>query len=105
MSDYGQDIDLVVRAYVDNDFEIDDEGRCYVVSLIYTNDEDEPYEASVDLEGVIDSLVDYYGDLAGYQKLYALAHEFSRLAERLRDVAGRVEDSDLVVRDLYEIDD
>ena len=97
-----QDVDLVVRAFVDNDIEIDDNGRCYIVNLIYTNDEDEPYEAKVDLDGVIENLIEYYNDLQGYQGLYAIAHEFSRQAERLRDVAGRVEDSDDVVRDLFK---
>lgn len=105
MSDYMQDIDLVVRAFVDNDFEIDPDGRCYIVNLIYTNDDDEPYEARVDLEGVIDSLIDGRDNLQGYQTLYAIAHELSRHAQRLRDIAGAVEDSDEVVGDLFDIDD
>lgn len=100
-----QDIDLVIRAFVDNDFEIDDNGRCYIVNLVYTNDEDEPYEARVDLEGVIDSVIEYGNDLQGYQALYSLAHEFSRHAERLRDVAAAFEDSDDAVRDLFDVDD
>lgn len=100
-----QDIDLVVRAYVDNDFEIDDNGRCYVLSLIYAGDEEEPYETRVDLDGVIQNLAEYYNDLQGYQTLYALAHEFARHAERLRDVASRFEESDEVVRDLFDVDD
>lgn len=100
-----QDLDLVVRAFVDNDFDIDDNGRCYIVNLIYTNDEDEPYEAKVDLDGVIENLVEYYNDLHGYQTLYSLAHEFARHAERLRDIASRFEDSDEAVRDLFDVDD
>jgi len=105
MSDYVQDIDLVVRAFVDNDIEIDDNGRCYIVSLIYTNDEDEPIEARVDLDGVIENLIEYYSDLHGYQTLYTIAHELSRQAERLRDCASRFENSDDVVHDLFGIDD
>ena len=100
-----QDIDLVVRAFVDNDIEIDDNGRCYIVSLIYTNDEDEPIEARVDLDGVIENLIEYYSDLHGYQTLYTIAHELSRQAERLRDCASRFENSDDVVHDLFGIDD
>lgn len=105
MSDYVQDLDLVVKAFVDNDIEIDDNGRCYIVNLVYLNEEDDPSEARVDLEGVIENLIEYHNDLQGYQSLYAVAHELARHAERLRDVAGRVEDSEDVARSLFDVDD
>lgn len=100
-----QDIDLVVRAFVDNDIEVDDNGRCFIVNLVYTNDDDDPYEAKVDFDGVIEGLIEYYNDLQGYQSLYTIAHELSRQAERLRECASRFENSDSVVHDLFGIDD
>ena len=105
MSEYMQDIDLVVKAFVDNDIEIDDNGRCSIVSLVYTSEEDEPVEARVDFDGVIENLVEYYSDLRGYQTLYTIAHELSRHAEHLRDCALRFENSDDVVHDLFGVDD
>ena len=92
MSDYTQDLELVVKTFVDNDFEIDDNGRCYIVNIIFTTDEDEPQEARVDLDGVVENLIECHNDLQGYQDLFSIAHEFSRQAERLREVAGRFED-------------
>ena len=41
MSDYIQDVELNIKAFVDNDFEIDDDGRCYIVNLIYVEEEEE----------------------------------------------------------------
>lgn len=102
MSDYKQDVDLSIRAFIDNDFEIDKHGRCSIVTLIFLEDDEEPVEAQVELEGVVDGLLEFYNDPHSYQKLYALAHEFSRQAERLREVAVRIEDSDSAVRDLYD---
>lgn len=100
-----QDIDLVVKAFVDNDIEVDEDGRCYIVNLVYTSEEDDPCEARVELDGVIENLVTYYSDLQGYQTLYVIAHELSRHADRLRDCASRFEDSDDVVHDLFGVDD
>lgn len=102
VSNYKQDVDLTVRAFVDNDFEIDKHGRCSIVTLIYLEDDEEPVEAQVELEGVVDGILEFYDDPNSYQKLYSLAHEFSRQAERLREVAIRIEDSDNAVRDLYD---
>ena len=91
MSTY-QDIELNIKTFIDADFEIDDNGNCYVVSLIYTTDEDDPVESKVELEAVVDSLIEHLDDVGGYQDLFSIAHEFSRQAERLREVAGRFED-------------
>ena len=94
MSEYVQDVDINIKAFVDNDFEIDDDGRCYIVNLIYIEEED-PVEARVDLDGVIENLIEHNNDLHGYQDLFSVAHELSRQAERLREVAGRFEDGGL----------
>lgn len=91
MSTY-QDIELNIKTFIDADFEIDDNGNCYVVSLVYTTDEDDPVESKVELEAVVDSLIDHLDDVGGYQDLFSIAHEFSRQAERLRDAASRYED-------------
>lgn len=92
MSDYTQDLELVFNTIVDNTFEIDDNGRCYIVTAIFTMDEDDPHQVYVYLDGVIDGLIECRNDVNGYQDLFSIAHELSRQAERLREVAGRFED-------------
>ena len=103
MSDYKQDVELGFKAYVDNDFEIDENGHCSIVTMIYLGDEDDATEVHAELEAVVDGLLEYLDTIGSYQKLYALAHEFSRQAERLRVVAGRIEDSDSAIRDLFDV--
>lgn len=105
MSDYGQDVNLSVPMFVDADFNINRDGVCSIVCLIYSGDEDEPYEVHVDLEGVVESCIEFYAEDADYQRLYSLAHEFSRMAEMMREKACLIEDSTSVVRDLYSVDD
>jgi hypothetical protein len=105
MSEYGQDIVLGVPIHVDVDFEIDADGECSVVAIIYNDDDEDPVEVFVNFEGVVESLIEYHGDVTGYQKLYCLAHEFSRMAARLREKAVLIEDSSSVVNSLFDIDD
>jgi hypothetical protein len=50
-------------------------------------------------------LCEFYGDIDGYQRLYTIAHEFSRMAEMLRTSAGRIENSVDAVEDLFNIID
>lgn len=105
MSEYGADITLGVPLHVDHDFEVDQDGVGYLVTFLYVGDEDTATETRVDLEGVVDDLCDFYGDAEGYRQLYLVAHEFSRMAERLREKAGYIEDSDRAVGDLFHLDD
>lgn len=105
MSEFGSDITLDIPIHVDHDFDIDADGICYLATFIYVGDGDEATETKVDLEGVTDELSEFYGDINGYQKLYSIAHEFTRLAERLRATAGRIEDSTEAVDDLFNIPD
>ena len=105
MSEYGSDIVLETSVHVDHDFEIDDHGVSNIVTFLYANDDEEANESRVSLEGVISGVIDFYGDLDGYQKLYSIAHEFSRLAEQMRGVAGRIENSTDAVDDLFKISD
>mgnify|MGYP001238666040 FL=1 len=103
MSDYGSDTYLTFPLHVDHDFVVDNDGVSYIVTFLSAGDEDEATEVRVDLEGVTDDLCEFYGDLNGYQHLYSIAHEFSRVAEKLRTAAGRVEDSTDAVGDLFNV--
>jgi sulfur transfer protein SufE len=104
MSEHGQDMQLHVPLYVDADFDIDDDGICSIVCLIYAND-DEPEEVFVDFEGVVESFLDFHSQNIDYQTIYSLAHEFNRMSERLREKACLIEDSQSAVNILFDISD
>lgn len=105
MSDHGQDVDLNVSLFVDADFDIDDDGICSVVCLIYSNNDEEPEEVFVDFESVVESYLDFHAGQTNYQALYNLAHEFNRMSARLREKACLIEDSQSAVNQLFDISD
>ena len=105
MSEYGSDVELTLPIHIDHDFDIDEDGVSSIVSLIYIGDNEDPLETRVDLEGVADELCEDYGDINGYQHLYSIAHEFTRLSERLRESAMRIEDTPAYIDDLFNLSD
>jgi hypothetical protein len=88
MGNYGTDASLQVPVSLEFDVDLDDDGVSYFV----------------DTEAVVESLSDFYGDPEGYQHLYIVAHELSRVAEQLREKAGLIEDSITAVGDLFDLD-
>ena len=105
MSEFGSDITLEFPIHVDHDFDVDDDGISYIVTFLYVDDNEDATEIRVSLQGVTDDLCEFYGDIDGYQRLYSIAHEFSRIAEKMRATAGRIEDSSDAVDDLFNISD
>jgi hypothetical protein len=105
MSENGQDVYLNVPVYVDADFDIDEDGICSIVCLIYSNSDDEPDEVFVDFGGVVESFLDFHSQNIDYQTIYSLAHEFNRMSERLREKACLIEDSQSAVNILFDISD
>tara|TARA_R100000935_G_scaffold20013_1_gene38057 strand:+ start:192 stop:530 length:339 start_codon:yes stop_codon:yes gene_type:complete len=109
MSDYITDFILntppqQLKMATDFDIEVDDHGVCYLVALIYCLDEESPqHEVRVKLDGVIDSVKECLIDANDYTQIYTIAHELSRQAERLREVAGNMEDSVSAVEDLFNV--
>ena len=88
---------LKLELAVENDLEVDANGNFYVVTLIFANDDDEPCEVRVTFDDIIENLIDFYRDTEmttgnlGYGQLYAIANEFERAIDRLREVAGHME--------------
>ena len=84
---------------VENDLEVDAEGVLHIVTFIFVEDNDDATEIRLGFEEVIENLIDFYRDdpleKAGYQQLYSIANEFTRQADRLRDVAGQMEDRNI----------
>ena len=105
MSNFGTDASILVPIYLDFDIDVDDHGVSYFVGSLFVADEDEAQEVRVEVEQIIESLCDFYGDIEGYQHLYVVAHELTRMAEMLRERAGMIEDSVVAVNDLFDLID
>lgn len=92
---------------VENDLEVDAEGVLHTLTFIFVEDSDDPVEIRLSFEEMIENLIDFYRDdpleKAGYRQLYSIANEFSRHADRLRDVAGYMEDRN-ISGDLFDDD-
>lgn len=93
---------------VENDLEVDANGVFHIVTLLFVEDRDDPVEVRLNFEEVIDNLIDFYKDdpsmSVGYGQMYSIANEFSRHADRLREIAGYMEDKTLM-GDLFDDDD
>ena len=97
-----EDLELILSTTIGNDFVVEDDGECRILTYLYLPDDDEPAEVSTPLDQAIDSFLDRCSGDGDYHQLYNLAHELSRHAERLRDRATTIEDSHAAVADLYE---
>jgi hypothetical protein len=89
---------LKLELGIENDLEVDANGNFYVVTLIFQNStDDDPEEVRVSFEDVLDNVIDFYRDTElsqgniGYGQLYAIANEFERAVDKLREVAGHME--------------
>ena len=93
---------------VENDLEVDAEGVLHTLTFIFVEESDDPVEIRLSFEEMIENLIDFYRDdpleKAGYRQLYSIANEFSRHADRLRDVAGYMEDRN-ISGDLFDDED
>lgn len=91
--------EISLKISVENDLEVDAEGILHTLTFIFIEDNDTPVEVKLSFEDVIENLVDYYRDepleKAGYRQLYSIANEFERHADRLREVAGYMEDRNI----------
>ena len=105
MSNFGTDASILVPIYLDFDIDVDDHGVSYFVGSLFVADDDEAQEVRVEVEQIIESLCDFYGDIEGYQHLYVVAHELTCMAEMLRERAGMIEDSVVAVNDLFDLTD
>ena len=105
MSEIGTETTLQVPVVFTNDFDVDENGVSYLVTLVFVGDDEEPTEIRLSLDEVIDSITDDYGDVEGYQYLYLVAHELNRVAEVLREKAVKIEDSVSAVSDLFNLTD
>jgi len=99
---------LEMSLLVENDLEVDNDGRFHVVSHIFLDDSDDSTEIRVEFDHIIDSIIDFASiekGAAGYGQLYLIAHELDRHSNNLRDVAGLMEDKSVSDEVEYESED
>ena len=83
--------ELTVPIQITNEFDVDRNGNSYIVTVIYTADEEDPVEVRVSLDDVVNTMADEYSDPEGYQHMYTVAHELSRCSEELREKISKME--------------
>ena len=104
--DVGQDATLYpegVPVFLDHDFVLDDDGIIHLESTITISFDDEAaLRVSKGLYELVDEHIDALSDFEDYHTMYAIAAEFTKEAERIREVANRIEDSVRNVADLFK---
>jgi len=89
--------DLTVPIVTEIDLDINPENILNIVTYIFPRQEDQGAECRVEFEEVIDKLINYYEtgeDRDNLNQIYSIAHELTRQADRLRDVASKIEESE-----------
>ena len=99
--DYGEDGVLFADGlpfFIDHDLQVLDNGTMIVVSHLEIG-ETEKAVVNKEFYNIITTIVDDVEE--DYQELYAIAAELNRQADRLREKAQTIEDSDHTVADLF----
>lgn len=104
MSVAGVNTEITVPVYVEADLETDDHGVLSLVTLLFTDGDDDAVETRIEFEEIIENLIEFYEEDAGFRQLYAIAHELRRMSDRLQDTAARLEGS-YMQYDLFDNDD
>lgn len=104
MSVAGVNTEISVPVYVEADLETDDHGVLSVVVLLFPDDNEAAVETRIEFEEIVENLIEFYEEDAGFRQLYAVAHELRRMADRLHDTAARLEGS-YMQYDLFDNDD
>lgn len=104
MSVAGVRTEITVPIYVEADLEADDNGVLNLVVLLFPDDHEDAAENRIEFEEIIENLIEFYEEEAGFRQLYAIAHELRRMADRLHDTASRLEGS-YMQYDLFDTDD
>jgi hypothetical protein len=87
--------------FLDHDLQVTDNGSLYLQTTLEIGDL-EKVVINKPFWEITQFLIDHAED--DYQELYAIANELIREADRLKDLAQTIEDSDHTVADLFDTD-
>lgn len=94
MYGFGEQVDLSVPIFVDNDFGVDYDGRVGILSYIYVGDSEDATEICIPFEDVIENLIDYWKmepSSEAISVLNSLAYVLDSAAQRMWDTADDLE--------------
>tara|TARA_R110001592_G_scaffold7406_1_gene41528 strand:+ start:687 stop:1010 length:324 start_codon:yes stop_codon:yes gene_type:complete len=100
MSDVGEDVLLEVPVFVEYSLEVNDDGILQIKNKIWL-DEEAASEISVPFYRIADAVVDSERTEQNFTHLFAIANDLTKEAERIREVAMKIEDSTENVADLF----
>lgn len=95
MTDNGHTIQINVDVDIENDIEMDRDGVLNVVTMVFEDTDDDPFEVRTPLNEIITGVIEYYADdlsREGYGEMYRLGHALRSASERVLGVAERHED-------------
>ena len=100
MSDAGEDGVLEIPVFVEYDLEVNPDGILQLRTDIWV-DEDTSTEVVMSFCRIVDGLIDPANTDRNFTHLFAIANDLTREAERIREVAIKIEDSTENVADLF----
>lgn len=99
---------IVVRMdaeiYVDQSLGFEEEDGVVVQTSLILSDGRDAAEVYLPLEELVGEQIELSRIAGDYAFLYSLTHEFVRLAEKMREVAERMEDDLAAIGDLFDMD-
>tara|TARA_R110000772_G_scaffold28911_1_gene72603 strand:+ start:266 stop:610 length:345 start_codon:yes stop_codon:yes gene_type:complete len=102
--DIGEDgrlFDGGIAFFIDHDLQVTSSGTLFIHSTIEVGEIDRLIIVKPFYE-IIGDIIDNVED--DYVELYSIANELIRAAERLRDLAQRIEDSETTIAGLFDTD-
>lgn len=101
MNDNGQDVNLEVPLFIDNDLFEDDDGLFLLQTSVSVDLDEKPVIKEQPFEEIINDIIECHEEDGDYQELYKVSNGLLYQSERIREVADKLESSTHAVADLF----
>lgn len=101
MNDNGQDVNLEVPLFIDNDLFEDDDGLFLLQTSVSVDLDEKPVIKEQPFEEIINDIIECHEEDGDYQELYKVSNGLLHQSERIREVADKLESSTHAVADLF----
>lgn len=101
MNDNGQDVNLEVPLFIDNDLFEDDDGLFLLQTSVSIDLDEKPVIKEQPFEEIINDIIECHEEDGDYQELYKVSNGLLYQSERIREVADKLESSTHAVADLF----
>lgn len=101
MNDNGQDVNLEVPLFIDNDLFEDDYGQFLLQTSVSVDLDEKPVIKEQPFEEIINDIIECHEEDGDYQELYKVSNGLLHQSERIREVADKLESSTRAVADLF----